>query len=272
MYVFDLKTIILFIVVVCASIVVFSVLATSLYYRRSRKLAQTSKMVTEFSRVNSFLGAFAHEIRTPLTTILVHLEIARLDQINPEIRSSSLELIRKEINRVNRIIQDISLFNRYQLTTNNDHAAIDFLLVIEAAIAQVILQAEAKNITIEFDHDEGIHRIMGSADRLEQLFINILDNAVKYCRTGDIIFVKVRQHEKFVQCIIQDTGPGIAKEHLIHVTEPLYRIRKDIEGSGLGLAIAAEIAKNHQAELAISSDQNSEENGTTVYFAIPIVK
>ena len=84
--------------------------------------------------------------------------------------------------------------------------------------------------------------------------------------------MKVRQHEKFVQCIIQDTGPGIAKEHLIHVTEPLYRIRKDIEGSGLGLAIAAEIAKNHQAELAISSDQNSEENGTTVYFAIPIVK
>lgn len=272
MYIFDLKIVVLLFVGLSAVIVFISVLITGLYYRRSRKLAQASKIISEFARINLFLGAFSHEVRTPLTTMMVHLELAQLDGVTPEIQATSLALVHKEVIRLNRIIQDLALYNRYQLVTNNDHCAIDLLLIVEAAIGQVILRAEAKNMVMEFDHDHDIPKVMGNADRLEQLFINLLDNAVKYCRPSDFILVRINQRGKAIHCIVQDTGPGIAKEHLSHITEPFYRICKEIDSSGLGLAIANEIARNHQTELNITSSANNIDSGTTICFTLPMAK
>ncbi|MGQ9715549.1 MAG: sensor histidine kinase, partial [Anaerolineae bacterium] len=87
---------------------------------------------------------------------------------------------------------------------------------------------------------------LGDADRLKQVFLNLLDNACRYSRSGDRITVALCRVPEGIACEVADTGPGIPSAHLPYVTEPFYRGDvEEISGSGLGLAIVAEILRQH---------------------------
>jgi signal transduction histidine kinase len=134
----------------------------------------------------------------------------------------------------------------------------------------VILVAEERQVEIELIAASPQPRVLADPDRLTQVFLNLLDNAVKYARPGDRVVVELTPRHDRVACTVRDSGPGIPPEHLAHVRERLYRGRTDVEGSGLGLALVDEILRLHRGELEIESHEDAATTGTTVRFALPI--
>lgn len=215
-----------------------------------------------------FINNLSHELRTPLTAILAHLEVMRMSDLPEPVRQNSLSFIHQETQRIARLVQGLLELSRLEITSRADLRPIDLLLVAEAATAEVILEAEARGIMVSLESDTPLPRILGDPDWLKQVFLNLLDNAVKYCRPGDKIEVRLQKQLQGVSSIIHDSGPGIAPEHLPHITRRLYRARTDVVGSGLGLTIAEEILRVHQSSLEITSQYVGEQTGTEVRFIL----
>jgi two-component system phosphate regulon sensor histidine kinase PhoR len=217
-----------------------------------------------------FLNSLSHELRTPLTAVLAHLEVLRSPDLPGSVRDNSLQLIHQETNRIARLVQSLLDLSRLETVAELERRPTDLLLLAEEAIADVILDAETRQIAITLHADTGLSRVLADPDKLKQVFLNVLDNGMKYGRSGDKIEVNLRKNPGAIGVSIRDTGPGIPAEHLPHVGQRLYRARTDIEGSGLGLALVSEILRRHQSELIIESETDGEETGTAVSFTLPI--
>ena len=213
----------------------------------------------------------SHEMQTPLTAILAHLEILRMAQVTEATRQQSLNLIRQEANRLTRLVRDLLELSRLEIAPEFIQRPVDILVVAEEAIAQVILKAEERQLAISLQADAALPRVLANPDRLKQVFLNILDNSIKYGRPGDQVEVVLRQQPNGVDCTLRDTGPGIPPQHLPYVTRRLYRVRTDGEGSGLGLSLVEEILRRHQSRLEIESQSEGEHTGTQVHFVLPVL-
>lgn len=219
-----------------------------------------------------FLSSLSHELRTPLTAILAHVEVLRTSDLPPAVHDNSLHQINRETNRIARLVQDLLTFSRLQSSSEPELRPIDLTLLVEAVISDIILIAEEKEIALSWQADGHIPPVLADADRLRQVLLNLLDNAVKYGRSGDQITICLHPHPQGIELRVQDSGPGIPAPDLPHVTEPLYRGRSHspTSGSGLGLAIAAEIVRQHGSTLTIISHTKGEQTGTTVQFVLPV--
>jgi two-component system phosphate regulon sensor histidine kinase PhoR len=114
--------------------------------------------------------------------------------------------------------------------------------------------------------------VIGDAGRLKQVFLNVLDNALKYVRPADRVEVALRQGQNVVRCTVIDNGPGIPAQHLPHITKRFYRgVPEGSGGSGLGLALVKEILEHHQSELIIESQDQGDQTGTSLRFELPIL-
>lgn len=219
----------------------------------------------------TLVSNLSHEVRTPLTAILTHLEVLRTPHVPEATRAQSLALIDREANRIARLMRDLSELNRLEISTEIAQRPIDLLVLVEETVAQIILKAEERQITLALQADTALPRVLGDPDRLKQVFVNLLDNAVKYGRPGDHIEVGLRLEADGLGCTITDTGPGIPAQHLPYVTQRLYRARTDVEGSGLGLALVAEILRRHHSQLEIESQNDGGQTGTRVHFVLPVL-
>lgn len=217
----------------------------------------------------AFLTDLSHEIRTPLTAILTHLEVLRAPDMPEAIRDQSLSLIYRETNRIVRLTRDLLELGRLEMASEIAHRPIDIVVLAEEAISQIIPQAEQRQIVLSLQADAAVPRVLGDPDRLKQVFLNLLDNAVKYCRPGDQVEICLYIEPGGMGCTIRDTGPGIPPQHLPHVTRRLYRVNTDVEGSGLGLTLVEEILRRHQSRLDIHSQHEGEQTGTVLHFILP---
>jgi len=217
----------------------------------------------------SFLNTLSHELRTPLTAITAHLDIVQTLEVDESTRQSSLTIIHQEVRRLTRLVQGILQLGRLEMDARIEKRPLDIFLVAEAAMAEVILMAETRDITLSLEATAGLPRIFGDADKLKQVFLNVLDNSIKYCRPGDRISVSLRPEAAGVLAVIQDTGPGILSPHISRVMERFYRVHEDSMGSGLGLAIASEVLRLHSTRLEIESP-GDEETGVKVSFLLPV--
>lgn len=111
--------------------------------------------------------------------------------------------------------------------------------------------------------------VLGDVNRLRQVFVNILDNALKYTQKGGTINVSATEAEGFIQVIISDSGCGIPPEHLPNVKKKFYKANQTVRGSGIGLALADEIMSLHSGSLEIES---TEGVGTAVTITIPTMQ
>lgn len=215
-----------------------------------------------------FLGSLSHELRTPLTAVLAHIEVLRTPDLPDGVRDNSLHQIQQETSRIARLVQNLLTLSRLEAAGELNLRPTDLTLLTESVISDIILVAEEKAIRLSLEAESNLPRVLADPDRLKQVLLNVLDNAVKYGRVGDKITVQLHNLPEGIQLCIQDTGPGIPPQHLPHVTDRLYRARTDVEGSGLGLAIAAEILRRHHSRLHIES-QAEGATGTTVRFVLP---
>jgi signal transduction histidine kinase len=219
-----------------------------------------------------FLGALSHELRTPLTAILAHVELLRGAAELDVAQRSSVAFIHRETERIARLVRDLLELGRLNSAGELPLRPIDPLLVAEEAVAAVILAAEERRVEVELQAASPQPRVLADPDRIKQVFLNLLDNAVKYARAGDRVVVRLEPADQSVVCDVRDSGPGIPPEHLAHVRERLYRARRDVEGSGLGLALVDEILRLHHTELRLESRTDGPDRGTLARFELAIAR
>lgn len=217
----------------------------------------------------SFVDSLSHELRTPLTAILAHIEVLRRPDIPELAQTASLDVIHRETLRLSRLVHELLVLNRLEIMTEMPVQPLNVVLLAEDCISEVFPLAEARKISILLDADSPIHPIPGNQDYLKQVFLNLLDNAIKYCRAGDEINVEMRNSSQGVSCQIMDSGPGIPREHLPYVTQKFYRANDNTDGSGLGLALVSEILRRHNSRLELRSLTEGERTGTTARFILP---
>jgi len=215
------------------------------------------------------ISALAHELRTPLTAILGHADI--LESCDPAQDESlwrrSRAFIASEAHRLARLVEDLLTLSRLELTPLQ-RRPVNLRAVAEEAISALFQTAEARGVRLSLHAPPDLPRVLGDRDRLHQVFLNLLDNAVKYSSTGGEAVVRLSPEESFVQVEVRDDGVGIAPQDLPHIFEPLYRSEdaRDVPGTGLGLTIVRTILEQHGARIDV---QSAPGHGTTFRFRLP---
>lgn len=218
---------------------------------------------------NDFISSVSHELRTPLTAIKGWSETLR--QAGPEdteLTSKGLEVIAGEAERLSGIVEELLDFSRMQ----SGHLMLKFgrmdvVAELEEAVFLFRDRAQKDNITLQFIEPPPVQPVLGDHDRLKQVFINVLDNAIKYSNPGGKIRVEVADMGAHIQVVISDTGVGISKEDLPNIKAKFYKANKTRPGSGIGLALADEIVQRHKGRLEIESEEGV---GTTVIITLPV--
>ncbi|MCZ7668040.1 MAG: HAMP domain-containing histidine kinase [Chloroflexi bacterium] len=161
-----------------------------------------------------YWSSVAHELRTPLTSILSHLEVSRSENVPADVQTHSLEIVHQQTHRLNNLINSTLDLGRLKSTTHLPKHSLDMILLAEEAIAELILLAEVKGVGLNFNFEPPIPPVLGNPDKLKQLMLNVLDNAIKYCQAGDTVTVLLTSTPEQVVCQITDTGAGIPAQHL----------------------------------------------------------
>ncbi len=219
----------------------------------------------------SLVNDLSHELRTPLATILTHLEVLGLPGLSPDAGRQSVALLRAEASRMARLVHQMLELGRLETSVELERRPVDLLTLAEEVVAQVAPQAEGRRIALSLEADTPLPLALGDEDHLRQALLNLLDNAIKYSRSGDRVEVSLRHEGAGIRCDIHDTGPGIPAAHLPYVTRRFYRAAPgEVEGSGLGLALVSEILRRHGSDLKIESCAEGEGTGTVASFALPV--
>ena len=226
--------------------------------------------ITEFKRLEKIkadiVANVSHELRTPLTAIKGYVEtLAEGAYENPEDRSHFLNIIRRHTDRLINIVSDLLLLSdieRKSAPLGEDTKAtfeeIDFKEIVYSSLEALKTKLEEKNLRVSVDIKADMPRFNGDGFLLGQMFINLIDNAVKYTPEGGAIGVEVYHPDSQFRIEVIDTGIGIPKEHLARIFERFYRVDKTrsrkIGGTGLGLSIVKHIVIMHGGKIEVESE------------------
>lgn len=218
---------------------------------------------------NDFISSVSHELRTPLTAIKGWAETLT-DLDDPQTVHKGMRVITNEAERLSGMVEELLDFSRIQngkftlFKTNMD-------ILAELGEAVLIYQERAKREGIEiiYNEPELLPVIYGDKNRIRQVFINIIDNAIKYSDEGGTVTVEASVKGDDIEVTISDTGCGISPSDLPRIKTKFYKANHSRRGSGIGLAVAEEIISMHGGMLFIDSELGV---GTTVTVAFPAGK
>lgn len=219
-----------------------------------------------------FVANVSHELRTPLTIIRSYNE-ALLDGTvdEPAQIKKHHRLMRDETVRLERLINDLLDLSRLQSAKVADKEKIPLAAVANSVVHMLTQQAEQKGIHLVADTKEPLPAIQANGDRITQLLLILLDNAIKYTPSGGTVTLTTFTDGDAAAIKIADTGTGIPSEDLPYIWERFYKVDKshcrDDSGTGLGLAIAKQIIELHQAAVTVTSQVGQ---GTTVTVRFPL--
>ncbi|MBO5494473.1 MAG: sensor histidine kinase [Eubacterium sp.] len=223
---------------------------------------------------NDFISTISHELRTPLTSIKGWGEtlIFGMDDSVDEVTRKGLEVIVKEARRLEGFVEELLDFSRLQSGRMKlNKSKIDVFAELDETVFTFIERAMRDNIGVKYSIPDVPAVADADANRLKQVFMNILDNALKYSRAASTIFVKAEftqlEGKPFAKIAIADQGCGISKEDLPHVKDKFYKANVSVKGSGIGLAVTNEIISLHGGKLEIDSEEGK---GTLVTIYIPV--
>lgn len=229
----------------------------------TEELAKTDKIK------NDFISTVSHELRTPLTAIKGWTETLRdVPADDTIVFENGLQVIADETERLYSLVEDLLDFSKIESGRMTLRLTlIDALAELDMAVYVFKDRAKREGIHIEYESPEFTAPVMGDADRLKQVFVNILDNAVKYSSADGVIRVTAVVENKDLIVSIKDNGCGISSTDLPHVKEKFYKSNLSAKGSGIGLAVSDEIITRHGGSIEISSNQNV---GTLVSVRLPL--
>ena len=230
-------------------------------------------MASELSQAenikNDFISSVSHELRTPLTAIRGWGETAKMSlDSDPELVKRGLDVVLSEADRLSGLVEELLDFSRMQTgRLSLVSGPLNVMQILRESADMYLELAKKQDIELVFTESSEDYTAMGDANRLKQVFINIIDNAVKYTEAGGQVLIETLKEEGCVRVTVTDTGVGIPAQDIDRVKEKFYKANKTIRGSGIGLAVADEIVKQHGGLLFIESTENV---GTTVTIVIPL--
>ncbi len=218
---------------------------------------------------NEFISSISHELRTPLTAIKGWSETLKSGGLeDPGLLNRGLDVIGSETERLSGIVEELLDFSRMQKAKPSDtNEKIDVYAEVQEAVFLLNDRAKKQGITLTCTEQEALPAICGNGDRLRQVFVNIIDNAIKYAKPNGSIHVDAAPVTGGIQIVVSDNGIGISEADLPFVTERFYRAANTQPGSGIGLAVAKDIVDAHGGTLLIESELDK---GTVVTVTLPI--
>ncbi len=253
------------------------------------RLTQTFNLMLDrlegaFKSQQRFIADVSHELRTPLTTIRGNVDLLRrIGGADP----ASLEAIRSESDRMIRLVGDLLLLAQADAGLPLRRESIEIDRLASDVVKQVQVISGGVNVSLQNDAAEPLW-VMGDPDRLRQLMLNLVDNAIKYTLANGQVKVRVSSEDGWARLDVSDSGPGIPPEHLQPgpngvplIFERFYRVEKSRaraallnaangrpgNSTGLGLSIANWIVQSHSGRIDVQSDMDK---GTTFTVWLPI--
>jgi len=239
------------------------------YFLAGRTLKPIESMLNKQRR---FISDAAHELKTPITAIKTDLEVTLRDK-NPtlEKHTESIQNAIEETDKLNVFVNNLLQKSRYDLENSNTvFEVFDIVEVTNSVIKtleplakekKVLLTTDTKSISVKADRNE-----------ITELFMNLLDNAIKYSNTNGNVYFTVIEKGNGIEIIVKDTGVGIPSEEIDHIFEPFYKVDKartsgNVTGYGLGLAIVKDIIESYKGNISVNSKVGE---GTTMSIYLPI--
>ena len=232
--------------------------------------------VTEEKRVEAikrdFVANVSHELRTPLASIKGYAETLLDGAMNePETLKNFLTIINKHTGRMAALIEDLltlSMLESHHLPLKLE--SVDVKAMVTSIIQGLEKNAQDKGLKLIADISDDISSVIADRVRLEQVIVNLVDNAIKYTNSG-AVRVTVNMADNMLKVDVEDTGIGIPEKDIPRIFERFYRVDKgrsrDLGGTGLGLAIVKHIIQAHNGKIWVKSIPG---RGTTFSFALPL--
>lgn len=225
------------------------------------------------NRQHMFIANASHELRGPLTSIKLRTE-AVLDNkdMPPEQRERFLAEVDQEVDRLRRTAERLLDLSRLHIKADaRPFQVVSLGPILRDTLDVLLPRARQHNLTLQEDIPQSLPPVYADPDDLAELFLNLLDNAIKYTPPGGTVTVRARVDNQHVVVEVADTGEGIPPEDLPHIFEPFYRVDKArtrrVGGSGLGLAIVKAIVERHGGKIDVRSTVGE---GTTFYVTLPL--
>ena len=239
-----------------------------------------------------FVANASHEIRTPLATLMGFIETLQGSARNDTAaRERFLAIMDQHSKRMARLVEDLLSLSRIEM---NEHTPPTEAVLLPSLLANVhntlAWQAEKRGVTVAIDAEDGLPPVIGDGDELTQVFLNLVDNAIKYGDAEGTVSVEARRvaeaeaqaagwmagKDGAVAVSVVDRGAGIPREHLPRLTERFYRVDKarsrELGGTGLGLAIVKHIVNRHRGALAIDSTPGKGSTFTVYLQPAPVAE
>ncbi|WP_430515463.1 ATP-binding protein [Thermoanaerobacter thermohydrosulfuricus] len=218
-----------------------------------------------------FVANVSHELRTPLATIKSYVETLLYSDVDAEYLKRFLKIIDSETDRMTRLVKDLLLLSKMDSEDKNlkfEHKNLNEVII--DVINRLSIEAHKKNQKLIVDLQETPRHVYIDKDKMEQVIVNLVTNAIKYTPENGMIKVMTEYDENFATFIVEDNGIGIPKEDLPRIFERFYRVDKarsrELGGTGLGLSIVKQIVELHKGEVNIESEVGK---GTIVRVKLP---
>lgn len=217
---------------------------------------------------NDFISSVSHELRTPLTAIRGWGETLRDESSDPALVQKGMGIILSETERLSQMVEELLDFSRMQSgRLQLQSEPLDLLAELDDTILMFAERAKREGIDLVYHEPDEMLFVMGDHNKLRQVFINVLDNALKYSDNGARVLIQAYSKDNKACIQVADTGIGISEEDLPKVKTKFYKGNSTRRGSGIGLAVADEIIKLHNGSLQLDSRQGV---GTTVTILLPL--
>jgi two-component system phosphate regulon sensor histidine kinase PhoR len=232
--------------------------------------------ITELKKLEKlraeFVANVSHELKTPLTAIKGFVETLKTSvKEDPASLERFLDIIDKQTQRLESLVNDLLILSSIESREVKMTIVPEPLSrIIQTVFALNKKAVEEKGHQVTIDIPPDLPNILADRQRMEQVFLNLLDNAVKFTPPGGKISIQARSHKPYVIIEVKDNGVGIANEHLSRVFERFYRVDKarsrEAGGTGLGLAIVRQIVSAHQGKIEV---QSAVDVGSTFRIFLP---
>ena len=220
--------------------------------RLQRKLIQSEKMAA----IGMLAGGVAHEINNPLAGILAFTQLLKHEFPNGE-ATEDLNEIEEAARRCKKIVQDLLTFARPHGESRLQ--SISLVDTVEQIFPLARLNLHHRNVTLETDYGENLPPIRGNSPRLQQVFLNLINNAAQSMGPGGggRVIVRIRRDDSGRQVLAEviDHGVGIKREHLGNIFDPFFSTKENNEGTGLGLSICYSIVAEHGGKIEVESEE-----------------
>lgn len=240
------------------------------------RLAQTFNAMLErldhaFERERQLTSDVSHELRTPLGMLKTQLSLARS---RPRQGTELLQMMAEmegDVDRMTRLIEQMLTLARVEQRGLAQFSPVDCASLLQDVVAELRLTAQERDVTLQLTRPPQTEfTLSGDAERLRQVFVNLIENGIKYSPEGSVVAVTAVRQWQQISISVTDKGMGIAPEQLPHLFERFYRVddarARETGGFGLGLAITQAIVRAHGGDISVQSEV---EKGTTVTVLLP---